>query len=111
MALTPKELGQRLKHIRETKQITQESAAVALGISRTAIALVESGSRTINTVQLEKLAKFYGRDVGDFFVSEKEHDRVAVAVSFRIKEELKQKISKTMLDTHIKLLKEYSQLE
>ena len=111
MALDPKELGQRLQMIREAKQITQAAAAKVLGVSRAYIAQIESGSRPINTLQLEKLANLYGRDVGEFFATAASQAREATAVFFRITDELKQKINRKTLEPSIRLLREYTNLE
>lgn len=110
MALDPKALGQRLQQIREAKQLTQMAAAKALGVSRPFIAQIESGQRPINTLQLEKLAALYGRDVSDFFAPAAK-TREATAVFFRITDELKQKIDKKALEPSIRLLREYTNLE
>ena len=111
MAIEPKELGQKLQQIREAKQITQMAAAKNLGISRAYIAQIESGSRPINTLHLEKLAKLYGKDVSEFFTAAGSRGREAIAVFFRITEELKQKINRKMLEPSIRLLREYTNLE
>lgn len=111
MALDPKALGQRLQQIREAKQLTQLAAAKVLDVSRAYVAQIESGARPINTLQLEKLAKLYGREVGEFFAPTASHSREATAVFFRITAELKQKIDKKTLEPSIRLLREYTNLE
>jgi Zn-dependent peptidase ImmA (M78 family)/transcriptional regulator with XRE-family HTH domain len=52
-------LGQRLRRAREAAAITQQVAADALGIPRTAVTNMESGARSISTLELTKLSKLY----------------------------------------------------
>jgi Zn-dependent peptidase ImmA (M78 family)/DNA-binding XRE family transcriptional regulator len=52
-------LAKRLKKIREDKGITQQKAADALGIPRTAITQIENANRNISTLELSKLAELY----------------------------------------------------
>lgn len=109
--LTSKELGQRLKQIREAGQITQEAAAKALGVSRPTIAQIEAGNRPINTVQLEKFARLCGKDIEDLISPPAAQPKEATAVLFRMTQELKQPIDQAALEPRIKLLREYTQLE
>jgi Zn-dependent peptidase ImmA (M78 family)/transcriptional regulator with XRE-family HTH domain len=67
MALDPKTLGRRLREARENRRLTQEQAAQAIGVSRTAIVHIESGSRSLSTLELSGLAKLYHRSIADFF--------------------------------------------
>jgi Zn-dependent peptidase ImmA (M78 family)/transcriptional regulator with XRE-family HTH domain len=60
-------LGRRLKKAREDRYITQEAAAEALGIPRTAIVQIEAGNRSISTLELVHLCELYERPVVDFF--------------------------------------------
>ena len=46
---------------RESRQITQETAGVVLGLQRSAISLMESGQRQVSTLELTRLANLYGR--------------------------------------------------
>ena len=68
MAITAKEIGQRLRFARESQQITQESAGAALGLQRSAISLMESGQRQVSTLELTRLAELYGRAI-EWFVN------------------------------------------
>ncbi|MBI4064547.1 MAG: ImmA/IrrE family metallo-endopeptidase [Elusimicrobia bacterium] len=111
MPLDSKELGQRLKQMREACQITQDAAASALRVSRPTVAQIEAGNRPINTLQLEKLAKLYNRDVGDFFTTSGALRQEATAVFFRMTEELKQKVDRKALEPSLRLLREFTQLE
>jgi Zn-dependent peptidase ImmA (M78 family)/transcriptional regulator with XRE-family HTH domain len=52
-------LGWRLRQAREAAAITQQATANALGIPRTAVTNIESGARSISTLELTKLVKLY----------------------------------------------------
>lgn len=70
MAISQAELGARLKQAREAAGLTQEEVSRELGISRPAVALMESGSRGVSSMELDRLAFLYGRDIGNFFATE-----------------------------------------
>ena len=52
-------LSTRLKEAREYCGFTQEEAAEHLGVPRTAISLMESGTRRVGALELQRLAKLY----------------------------------------------------
>lgn len=52
-------LGARLKDAREYRGFSQEEVASYLGISRSAISLIETGVRGLDFLELKKLAKLY----------------------------------------------------
>lgn len=70
MALDPTTLGRRLRTARENRRLTQEQAAQAIGVSRTALVHIESGKRSLSTLELSGLAKLYHRPIVDFFSEE-----------------------------------------
>ena len=73
------QLAERLRDAREYVGMSQDEAAVALGISRPAITLIESGGRKVEAVELGKLAALYGKDV-DWLLSgesQRPDDKVA----------------------------------
>lgn len=49
----------RLKEAREYRGFSQEEVALHLGVPRTAISLMESGSRRVSALELLRLAKLY----------------------------------------------------
>lgn len=63
MALTQDLLASRLRDARQAAGITQEAAATALGIPRTAVVQVEAGNRSVSTLELTRLAELYGQSV------------------------------------------------
>ena len=58
-------LGTRLREAREYAGFSQEQVAEFLGISRSAISLIEKGSRKVDTIELKRLSKLYQRSMDD----------------------------------------------
>lgn len=67
MAIDLTALGKRLAGARENAGLSQEQAAAAIGLPRSAISLIESGSRALSTLELVGLAKLYNRPISYFF--------------------------------------------
>lgn len=60
-------IGRRLAEARKNRGSTQEQAAEALGLPRTAIVQMEAGNRSISTLELSQLAELYEHPIADFF--------------------------------------------
>lgn len=113
MTITQAVLAQRLREARESSRVTQEQAAEALGLQRTAIAHIEAGNRSVSTIELATLAKLYNRDIATFF-SENDapaEDDALVALyridtDFRDNPEVKANVTRC-----IEICKEGAQLE
>lgn len=73
------ELAQRLREAREYVGLSQDEVAVALGLSRPAITNMESGTRKVEAIELERLSALYGRSVESLLSGEtsSEGERVA----------------------------------
>ena len=52
-------LRHRLKEAREYRGLSQEEVARHLGVPRSAVSLIESGSRRVTAAELSRLAKLY----------------------------------------------------
>jgi transcriptional regulator with XRE-family HTH domain len=61
-----KVLGDRLREAREYLGFSQEEVATYLGVPRTALSLIETGSRKVDALELKKLANLYKRPVAYF---------------------------------------------
>jgi transcriptional regulator with XRE-family HTH domain len=59
-------LGERLKAARDYLQLSQDVVSRAIGVSRAAISLMESGQRKVEALELRKLAAVYQRSVAYF---------------------------------------------
>jgi transcriptional regulator with XRE-family HTH domain len=68
-----KTLGERLREAREYLGFSQDQVAKFLGVSRSALSLMESGQRKVDALELKKLAGLYKRSVG-YFTGEEEED-------------------------------------
>jgi len=64
-----RDIGARLRSLRDGLGITQEDAAQALSIPRTAISALEKGERAVTATELSKFAQLYrtssGRILGE----------------------------------------------
>ena len=61
-----RQLGKELQEARKNCGMTQEAAAVVLGVARTTITAIEKGERRIKAGELISLARAYGRQVNAF---------------------------------------------
>jgi Zn-dependent peptidase ImmA (M78 family)/transcriptional regulator with XRE-family HTH domain len=87
MAVSPQEMGRRLRAARESCGLTQEDVARRLGISRPTVAQIELGNRAVTTIELDKLAYLFGRDIQEFLAEDFEEED-ALAVLFRAEPEI-----------------------
>src|SRR5690349_22073728 len=69
-----KALGERLREAREYIGFSQDQVASFLGVSRSALSLMETGQRKVDALELKKLAGLYKRTVGYLTGEEKEED-------------------------------------
>ena len=56
-------IGERLRKAREFLELKQEEAAEAVGLSRSALSLIENGRRKVDSEELARFAKVYGQSV------------------------------------------------
>lgn len=64
-------IGARLKEAREYLGLSQQEVATALDLPRTAVSMMESGQRGVDSLELKALAKLYQRPMA-FFTGEDE---------------------------------------
>jgi Zn-dependent peptidase ImmA (M78 family)/transcriptional regulator with XRE-family HTH domain len=64
-AIDPKIMGRRLQDARKARGLTQQDVAHELGIARTTVTAIEQGERKVRPEELIRLAKLYGRAVGE----------------------------------------------
>lgn len=57
-------IGSRLRVARERHGVSQQAAAEALGLPRTAVTNIESGNRAVSTLELTRLARLYAQPIG-----------------------------------------------
>ncbi len=89
MTMTREELGRRIRSARESCGLTQEQLGEPAGLSRLAVGHIESGARSVSSLELDRIAYAVGRDIKSFFAdSFVEQD--ALAALFRSDDELAQ---------------------
>ena len=64
---TKKNFGERVRTIRKSKELSQETLALMCGLDRTYIGSVERGERNISLINMHKIANALGISPRDFF--------------------------------------------
>ena len=87
MGMTREELGRRIRSARETCGLTQEQLGEFADLNRVAVGQIEAGSRSVSSLELDRIAHAVGRDIKSFF-AESFVQRDALAALFRSDAEL-----------------------
>ena len=66
MTVTAGELARRLQLARQACLITQDEASRRAGVSRSTLAQIETGHRAVSSLELDRFAHLYGRDMREF---------------------------------------------
>ena len=66
------QVGNRIKTLRKSLNISQEEFAYRCGMDRTYITSLENGKRNISIVNLDRIAKVFNMALRDFFDFNKE---------------------------------------
>lgn len=66
IALSQKQIGQRITELRKSKGLSQEDLAKSVNISRPSLAQIELGNRSIDILELQKLALVLEFSLDDF---------------------------------------------
>jgi len=74
------ELGKRLRLAREASGLTQDIVAAKLNLNRSAVSQIESGARAVTSLELDRLAFLYGRDIREFLRGEFQEKESLVAL-------------------------------
>lgn len=82
MAVTQQELGRRIRAAREACRMTQDEVARLLDVSRPTVVQLEAGNRSVSSLELDKLAYFFGRDIREF-LAETFQEEDTLAALFR----------------------------
>jgi transcriptional regulator with XRE-family HTH domain len=62
-------LGERLREARDYLDFSQDEVAEVVGISRSAVSLIESGQRKVEVLELKRFAALFDRPI-EFFTGE-----------------------------------------
>lgn len=87
MPITPNELARRLRTAREACHLKQDDVARHLGVSRSTVAQIELGNRAVSSLELDRLAYVYGRDIRELLADEFREEDSLVAL-FRLHPEV-----------------------
>lgn len=66
------ELGRRIRSAREKASLSQDVVAQHLGLPRSAVSLIESGKRKVDSLELQKFSRLVGKSVLFFLNEESE---------------------------------------
>lgn len=111
MTITQAELAQRLKNAREGRDLTQKEVAAQLGVSRPTLTQIELGKRTVTSLELQRLAYLYGRDIRELLADTFQDDE-PVAALFRAHPELRgQDVLHRTIQDCLEIGRELTQLE
>ena len=80
MPINAQELGRRLRAAREACRMTQDEVAKYLGTSRSTVAQMELGNRTVSSLELDRLAHLFGRDIREFLAHSFSEDDTLAAL-------------------------------
>ena len=83
MPISQGELSRRIRSAREACRLTQEQVAEHLGVSRPTVAQLEAGNRSVSSLELDRLAHLFGRDVQGVFPYIGK-DRLRTAVDYHV---------------------------
>ena len=82
MAITQQQLGARIRAAREASRMTQDEVAKHLVVSRPTVVQIEAGNRSVSSLELDRLAYLFGRDIREF-VAESFQEEDTLAALFR----------------------------
>lgn len=68
--ISQKALGQKIKDLREGLNLSQETAAKQVGLSRVAFSQLECGNRGMEALELAKIANFFGISMNEMLKDE-----------------------------------------
>lgn len=91
------ELGHRLREERKYRGYSQKDIAELLDTNRSSISLLENGERKIDSIELQKLAKFYNTTIDNLVVGEDTQSRREVELVARATEDLSSEDQKEVL--------------
>ncbi|MFH2048977.1 MAG: helix-turn-helix transcriptional regulator, partial [bacterium] len=73
--ITKHKLAERIKQMREDRELSQEELAIKLSVPRPSISQLESGQRDVSSIELAKLANIFEISVNDLLSPDLEEKR------------------------------------
>jgi Zn-dependent peptidase ImmA (M78 family)/DNA-binding XRE family transcriptional regulator len=104
-----KAIGKNLQNARKSLGMTQAEVSSVLGISRSAISLIELGKRQVNSAELARLANLYHKTISELLDPEAVSTPDGFAMLFRAEEVSKE--DRVQIAEFEDLCKRYSVLE
>lgn len=83
--LTQKQLGLKIKDLREKHELSQERMSKLVGISRAALSELERGNRSLDALELAKIAKIFGLSTDELLKSKEVKRKFIVNVNKKMK--------------------------
>lgn len=83
IVMTQEELAKRLREAREHEGLSQEEVAKKLDIPRASVSMLENAQRKVDSLELVKLAKIYGKSPSHFLGGETKPDNNEATLLFR----------------------------
>jgi len=80
MPITEQDLAVRLRKARDAAGVTQDEVARRLGLPRSAIAQMELGNRSVSSLELDRLARLYGRSLEELLAEGFDAEATLVAI-------------------------------
>jgi Zn-dependent peptidase ImmA (M78 family)/DNA-binding XRE family transcriptional regulator len=111
MPISQQELGGRLRMAREANGMTQDAVALRLGVSRSTVAQMELGNRAVTSLELDRLAHLYGREIGEFLAEQFREDDALVALFRALPDVVEHEQVADALRTCVALGREVTNLE
>lgn len=80
MPITEQDLALRLRQAREAAGLTQEAVAQSLALPRSSVAQMELGNRSVSSLELDRMARLYGRALDELLAAEFDPEATLVAI-------------------------------
>lgn len=80
MPITEQQLAARLREAREAAGLTQEDVGRRVGLSRSSVAQLELGNRAVTSLELDGLARLYGRSLDELLADDFDPAATLVAI-------------------------------
>lgn len=74
--ITKQKLAEKIRKLREDRDMSQEDLALKLTVPRPSISQIESGQRDISSIELAKLAKIFDISIDELLTEEKEQKEI-----------------------------------
>ena len=102
ISVLEKTLVEKIREARQSQGISQQQVADAISVPRSAISQIESGKRSVSTLELTKLANLFNCPIDYFFETSSVHDNDVMTVLYRAAGRLISKSDASHMNVHVK---------